>query len=243
MKKIIRLAAVLAVPFFFSQSIAAQFTDVPYDPWDGYQYVDKLYSEGLIEGFPDATFRGNQALTRYELAVVMSRLVDRLLIEMGRTDPPVLEVFEVPATGDAEMIFADIPPEHWAYQHVMKLENLGIVIGMPGEEFDGNKVVTKIELAVMFNRLIERLPEYFNENPYGSSHNTIAQFTDIPENHWAFNDLSNQARLGIIDGFPEGSFRAGSSLTRFEMLLVMSRIIDYLMMRMEDAQIDRMERL
>jgi uncharacterized coiled-coil protein SlyX len=51
--------------------------DVPADHW-AVQAIGDLYSRGIFVGYPDDTFRGDRAVTRYELAVVLSRLLESL---------------------------------------------------------------------------------------------------------------------------------------------------------------------
>ena len=52
------------------------FPDVPQDHW-AYKFVEKAKELGLMQGYPDRTFRGNQQVTRYELAAILARLVER----------------------------------------------------------------------------------------------------------------------------------------------------------------------
>lgn len=49
-------------------------TDVPAGHW-AREAVTLLVQKGLILGFPDGSFRGNQTLTRYEAAVIFARLL------------------------------------------------------------------------------------------------------------------------------------------------------------------------
>jgi len=51
------------------------FADVPTDHW-AYQAVNNLQERGIVIGYPDGTFGGKRAMTRYEFAVAIDRLVD-----------------------------------------------------------------------------------------------------------------------------------------------------------------------
>lgn len=55
-------------------SAANPFTDVSADDWD-YQAVASLSDEGVIDGYPDGTFRGDKHVTRYEIAQIVARLM------------------------------------------------------------------------------------------------------------------------------------------------------------------------
>ena len=55
-------------------SAANPFTDVSADDW-AYQAVASLSDEGIIDGYPDGTFRGDKHVTRYEIAQIVARLM------------------------------------------------------------------------------------------------------------------------------------------------------------------------
>ena len=55
-------------------SAANPFTDVSSDDW-AYQAVASLSDEGVIDGYPDGTFRGDKHVTRYEIVQIVARLM------------------------------------------------------------------------------------------------------------------------------------------------------------------------
>lgn len=55
-------------------SAANPFTDVSADDW-AYQAVASLSDEGVIDGYPDGTFRGDKHVIRYEIAQIVARLM------------------------------------------------------------------------------------------------------------------------------------------------------------------------
>ncbi|MDR7567588.1 MAG: S-layer homology domain-containing protein, partial [Armatimonadota bacterium] len=76
------LALVLAL---VAPGFTQPFADVPTNHW-AYDAIAELAAKGLIEGYPDGTFKGNQPLTRYEMAMVVARIIAR--IEAIPTPPP-----------------------------------------------------------------------------------------------------------------------------------------------------------
>jgi len=83
MKKMILvalLAVVVVVPVFAAQANPAQ--TVPFDHW-AYDAVDQLVQKGIIIGYPDGTFKGDRAMTRYEFAMAISRLLDVVQAQKG----------------------------------------------------------------------------------------------------------------------------------------------------------------
>ena len=53
------------------------FADVPADHW-AYTAVDTLQKAGIVIGYPDGTYGGKRAMTRYEFAVAIARLLPLL---------------------------------------------------------------------------------------------------------------------------------------------------------------------
>ena len=51
---------------------SASFPDVPENHW-AYEAVSKLAGNGIIKGYPDGTFQGDRAMTRYEFASMLYR--------------------------------------------------------------------------------------------------------------------------------------------------------------------------
>ncbi|MCS7058500.1 MAG: S-layer homology domain-containing protein, partial [Meiothermus sp.] len=74
-KLVVYLAGLLTVlGLGFGQ---AQFSDVPAGHW-AKEAVERIAACGLITGFPDGTFRGNQNLTRYQAALIFQRLLNEI---------------------------------------------------------------------------------------------------------------------------------------------------------------------
>ena len=76
MKKILAIAAAAALTAGVSAYAANPFSDVSPDDW-AYQAVSDLSDQGVVEGYPDGTFKGERNMTRYELAQVIARLMAR----------------------------------------------------------------------------------------------------------------------------------------------------------------------
>ena len=74
MKKILAMAAVAALAAGASVYAANPFSDVSTSDW-AYQAISDLSDRGMVEGYPDGTFKGEQNITRYELAQIIARLM------------------------------------------------------------------------------------------------------------------------------------------------------------------------
>lgn len=58
-------------------SAAPLFPDAKNDHWAS-EALKKLAAQGLVEGYPDGTFKGDRAASRYEVAMVIARLLARM---------------------------------------------------------------------------------------------------------------------------------------------------------------------
>jgi len=75
-KGLILLMVVAFIAVTMGAAFAGPFSDVPKKHW-AYDAVNTLSSKGLLEGYSDGKFKGNKAMTRYEMALVVARLLDK----------------------------------------------------------------------------------------------------------------------------------------------------------------------
>ena len=87
MKKVLAIAAVAALTAGVSAYAANPFSDVTPSDW-AYQAVVDLSEQGVVEGYPDGTFKGERNITRYEMAQIIARMLakeDQLNAEQRAT--------------------------------------------------------------------------------------------------------------------------------------------------------------
>ncbi|HOO55373.1 MAG TPA: S-layer homology domain-containing protein [bacterium] len=77
MKKVLSLLTFGLVLGIASMAFSATLVDVPSNHW-AEDAVQKLFNSGLIEGYPDGTFKGDRPITRYEYAMVVDRMMEML---------------------------------------------------------------------------------------------------------------------------------------------------------------------
>ena len=76
-KKLLKVAVTSALTVAFAvPAFANPFVDVSKDHW-AYDAVVELAKEGVIEGYGDNTFRGEQNITRYEMAQMVAKAMDQ----------------------------------------------------------------------------------------------------------------------------------------------------------------------
>lgn len=92
MKKFFALIAVVALVAFAAPAFAANpFMDVPMNSW-AYDAVGQLAASGIVSGYPDGTFKGNQPITRYEMASVTARAL--AVIDMEKASKQDVEMLK-----------------------------------------------------------------------------------------------------------------------------------------------------
>ncbi|MDU5301048.1 MAG: S-layer homology domain-containing protein [Dialister micraerophilus] len=69
----VALAALLACSAF-SASAANPFSDVDHNDWS-YKAVAELSAQGVVDGYPDGSFKGNKEISRFETAQIVARLL------------------------------------------------------------------------------------------------------------------------------------------------------------------------
>ena len=105
------------------------FKDVPSGHWAS-EPLALAVSWGLVSGYPDGTFRGQEPLTRAALAVVLARLVEKL--GGGK---------EVPLPWD-------VPQDHWAAPAVRKVVGEGLMQLNVDGSFGPNAVVNRYQMVL-----------------------------------------------------------------------------------------------
>ncbi|HET6453796.1 MAG TPA: S-layer homology domain-containing protein [Armatimonadota bacterium] len=74
MKKAALFAVVAVLLAISLPAFAQEFPDVPPDHW-AYDAVQELVNVGVIQGYPDGTYGGKRAMSRYEFAEAVAKLV------------------------------------------------------------------------------------------------------------------------------------------------------------------------
>jgi len=122
------LVIALAVP-----AAAGPFADVPENHW-AYEAVKQLAAYGLVIGFPDGEYKGNEPMTRYQLAMVIARMLTMLdaqikaEVEAAKTAIPA----EVPAVVTEKEVVVEQPV-------IEKVIETTIVEKLKTEELDALK--------------------------------------------------------------------------------------------------------
>lgn len=110
----------------------AAFSDVPGTHWAA-GAIGAVSAAGLMNGYPDGTFRPARTLTRAEAAVVLSSAF-------------------TPGTGGPTGGFPDVPGGHWAAGAIGALQEGFVIGGFPDGTFRPGAPVTRAEFSVLLAR-------------------------------------------------------------------------------------------
>jgi hypothetical protein len=109
------LVAPVVMPFHANVAFAlesAEYPDVPQNHW-AYATLNRLSHAGLIDGMPNDTYMGNNPMTRYEFAVAIARILDKVAGERYAVSTAPQN-----ATGDRNSSDADaIMRKYWKNRH------------------------------------------------------------------------------------------------------------------------------
>ena len=114
---------------------------------------------GILEGYPDGSFQGNQGITRAEFV--------KLLGIMLGLDPRA----EHAEFSDTE--------GHWAEGYISSFAGRKYLLGYPDGTFRPDQMMTRAEMVTVLNRITGAVPAADAE----------ARYADVPADCWAFADI------------------------------------------------------
>lgn len=99
--------------------------------------------------------------------------------------------------------FPDVDKNAAYAEAVEYVSEAGIMEGKNGRNFDPEGTVTRAEMAAIVCRLLYETENLPNEE----------RFSDVPVSHWANGYVSRAAELGIVNGYGDGNFGPGDTVT------------------------------
>ncbi|MEC0370563.1 S-layer homology domain-containing protein [Paenibacillus chibensis] len=104
---------------------------------------------------------------------------------------------------------------HWAQSEIEQLASKLIIKGEPDGRFAPGRAVTRAEFASMLFRALDLSAEG----------NDAPAFKDVGGAAWYSQAVGLAARLGIVTGYEDGTFRPNRTITREEMAVMAERAI------------------
>src|SRR5690554_1269093 len=117
------------------------------DGW-GREALGELSDEGVDTAFPDGSFLGEDAVTGYQAAVLVDRLLARTDARSGCTDA-------MAGLPDTQFTFSDVPPDHWAAGAAARVAGLGVAEAFPDGALNGDEFLTGYQTALLLASVVE----------------------------------------------------------------------------------------
>ncbi len=171
---------------------AVGFTDIS-NHW-AKEYITALIEKGIISGYTDGTIKPDKNITRAELTVSIVKALGLEPLDDAKVD------FK-----DAK----DIPS--WALGYIAVANQNGIILGNADNTLSPNKECSRQEAITIIMRGF-KLGESDSELKFKDT-------KDIPS--WAYKFIAKATELGLINGYPDNTFRPGKSITRAELFTIL----------------------
>lgn len=120
--------------------------------------IARATKAGLMDGYPDGSFKPDQTMTRAEMAVIATRMKEAVRSSNGGTRS-----------------FPDVSG-HWAQSAIEQAQAAGIIGGYEDGTFRPDRTLTRAETVAIVSRLLGRAPLT----------GAAPKWTDVPQGHWAF---------------------------------------------------------
>ena len=137
----------------------------------------------------------------------------------------VLRTEIIPATGQSGSTSGNntkkpdeiIPKEEETPQTVFTASHIAYLTGYPDGSAAPDKFITRAEICAMLFRLLE------DENK-----NTAAKagFSDLKQGAWYYQMVAYLAGIGVVTGYPDGTFRPDAYITRAEFVTIIARFFE-----------------
>lgn len=164
------------------------------------KYVTELKSRGIMDGYDDGSFRGENPITRAELAKILSVLLNLPMYDGNN--------------------YTDVLAGEWYSPYIGAVYAANIVTGFEDGSFRPNDNIIRQDAALMIYRALSTI----NEIPMG--YTVFADELKISD--YASNSVRGLADVNIITGTPEGNFNPLSTITRAEISALICRSLDYI---------------
>lgn len=143
----------LGVPFLLPIQAQAQSSLNDIQGIWGQTCIESLVQRGIISGYPDGTFRPNDAVTRAEFAAML------------------VKAFPSAPMNRSASQFNDVQSNFWAYQGIQNSSRTGFLSGYPGNYFRPNENIPRVQALVA-------LTSGLNYTPTNSMGVTLENFND-----------------------------------------------------------------
>lgn len=163
--------------------------------------VNRWQTRGLISGFPDGTFRGNNYITRADLIIIANKLNN--FVEKNN-----------------KRVAFDVYESDYFYNDMCTAVNIGIIEVENEGKIRPREYATREETMVIFAKL-------FNLSYGGNAYDYLTEkFIDTAElNYETLKQVAGFVDAGFISGYEDGSLRPKNNVTRAEVITMIDKMV------------------
>lgn len=134
-------------------------------------------------------------------------------VEFSRAEMAIILADELGLSTDQPVTFDDVDPDSEAAGAIAAATEQGIFNGFNEQEFRPDTALTRAQVAALFVRAydLETAQADFT-------------FPDVRESHWAFDNVNNLVSNGIIEGYPDGTYRPAREVSEEEFYIIIDRL-------------------
>lgn len=171
---------------------ASNFPDVSQDYW-ARPFIQALAERNILTGFPDGTFKPEQAVTRAEFAAIIQKAFNQT------------QARQLPAGG-----FRDVPSNYWAASAITRAYEAGFMSGYPDNSFRPNQRIPKVQAIVALTSGLR-----LNAGDAATLSNYYSDASAIP--NYATGQVAAATQANLVVNYPERKvFNSEVALTRAE---------------------------
>ena len=220
------LIAALLLPAAMAAPSESSFPDTQ-GHW-AQEQVEAAVRSGWVNGYPDGTFRPNATITRAEFV--------KMLLSATKMTPNYSRVQWMMSKNKTNQGPLNDMANHWLTKQELTDAALatGIVVADDyyKHNFQPEQAIARYEIALMADRALGLV--------YPATHkeNLALSFTDKSRiQNWMLGYVKEATDLGILKGYPDGSFGPKKTATRAEAVVIVSRVISEMTKGLEKAPI------
>ncbi|QNK56522.1 DNRLRE domain-containing protein [Paenibacillus sp. PAMC21692] len=181
----------------------------------GQAWIERAVEAGLITGFPDHTYRPDQAVTRQELVAILTRGMKLLEGHSEAADEPAERA--VVFTDDAKI-------GKYALEAVQRAVADGWITGYKDGSFRPQGGMTRIELAAVLARISASVGKAAGQGAGVEMQlNGLKDAKQIPL--WAQGYVAQVLASGLMEGTGDGQFKPLGTVTRAEAAAIAVRMV------------------
>ncbi|MBQ4506914.1 MAG: S-layer homology domain-containing protein [Firmicutes bacterium] len=102
------------------------------------------------------------------------------------------------------------PKPSYAPEKLETEKHFAYIEGYPDGSVRPEDAITRAEISTIFYRLLK-------DSVRSSLAGTACSFTDVEEGDWFYDAVAAMSELGIVNGYPDGSFRPSEKISRAEL--------------------------